>query len=228
MILAKVQVDATHISRLHCLDIPRGIIGAQVEIEYTDAHWDSLNKTVVFNCGKICKDVVTNERIVTIPSEVVQLVGRTLSIGVYGTDAEETVAIPTIRCDLGVVREAADPSHDESTEAELPVWAQLAAEIEWLKQNQHQGSAATIGVVELLAERWVGSDNLWSQQVSIDGVTENSQVDLTPSAEQLAVFHRKDLTFVTENEGGVVTVFVIGQKPQHDYTVQVTITEVIA
>ena len=85
-----------------------------------------------------------------------------------------------------------------------------------------------IGQVALLADAWVGENNLYSQVVSIEGVTENSQVDLTPDVEQLAIFYEKDLTFVTENEGGVVTVYVIGQKPTNDYTVQVTITEVDA
>ena len=85
-----------------------------------------------------------------------------------------------------------------------------------------------IGVVKLLASAWVGSDNLYHQVVEIEGatVTENSQVDLTPSAEQLQIFYNKDISFVTENEGGVVTVYVIGQKPTNDYIIQVTITEV--
>jgi hypothetical protein len=90
------------------------------------------------------------------------------------------------------------------------------------------GSAATIGTANLLAANWVGSGNLYSQVVSIEGVTENSQVDLTPSVEQLVVFYEKDLTFVTENEGGTVTVYAIGQRPENDYIIQVTITEVIA
>lgn len=85
---------------------------------------------------------------------------------------------------------------------------------------------ARIGTVTLLANAWSGSNNLHSQVVTIDGVTENSQVDLTPSVEQLAVFYEKDLGFVTENENGVVTVYAIGQKPQNDYVIQVTITEV--
>ena len=88
------------------------------------------------------------------------------------------------------------------------------------------GSAATIGEVKLLAAKWVGGNNLYSQVVTIPGVTANSQVDLTPSVEQLAVFYHKDLAFVTENDGGVVTVYAIGQKPTNDYTIQVTITEV--
>ena len=88
------------------------------------------------------------------------------------------------------------------------------------------GGNATIGYVSLFASAWVGENNLYSQIVSIEGVTENSQVDLTPDVQQLAVFYEKDLTFVTENDNGVVTVYAIGQKPQNDYTIQVTITEV--
>ena len=83
-----------------------------------------------------------------------------------------------------------------------------------------------IGTVHLAADNWVGSDNLYSQVVDIDGVTENSQIDLTPSVEQLVVFYQKDLTFVTENDGGTGTVYAIGQKPTNDYEIQVTITEV--
>lgn len=84
----------------------------------------------------------------------------------------------------------------------------------------------TIDEVTLYANKWVGDASPYSQIVEIEGVTENSQVDLTPSAEQLAIFHEKDLAFVTENDGGVVTVYAIGQKPANDYTIQVTMTEV--
>lgn len=85
---------------------------------------------------------------------------------------------------------------------------------------------ARIANVTILASKWVGTASPYSQVVTVVGVTENSQVDLTPSVEQLAIFHQKDLAFVTENEGGVVTVYAIGDKPLADYTIQVTITEV--
>lgn len=85
---------------------------------------------------------------------------------------------------------------------------------------------ARIGVVTLLADAWIGANNLYSQVVSIEGVTENSQVDLTPNVQQLVTFYEKDISFVAENDDGVVTVYVIGQKPTNDYTMQVTITEV--
>ena len=80
--------------------------------------------------------------------------------------------------------------------------------------------------ITLLASAWVGSDNLHSQVVTIPGITEYSKVDLLPSVEQLAIFHNKDVAFVTENEDGVVTVYAIGDKPLLDYTMQASITEV--
>lgn len=86
--------------------------------------------------------------------------------------------------------------------------------------------SALISEVTLLADKWVGEDSPYSQVVEAAGVTENSQVDLTPSVEQLDIFYQKDLAFVTENEDGVITVYAIGDKPANDYTIQVTITEV--
>lgn len=86
--------------------------------------------------------------------------------------------------------------------------------------------SARIANISLLAENWIGDASPYSQIVEIDGVTENSQVDLTPSIEQLMIFYEKDLGFVTENEDGVVTVYAIGQKPENDYVMQATITEV--
>ena len=85
---------------------------------------------------------------------------------------------------------------------------------------------ARIAYVDLLAANWIGDKSPYSQVVDIYGITEYSQVDLTPSIEQLVIFYEKDLGFVTENEDGIVTVYAIGQKPENDYTIQVTITEV--
>jgi hypothetical protein len=91
--------------------------------------------------------------------------------------------------------------------------------------------------ITLLSDSWtqtVGEDgntvaNSWSQVV-LQGntdITEHSKVDLQPSAEQLTIFHEKDLTFVAENEDGVVTVFCVGKAPTNDYLIQATITEVV-
>lgn len=114
--------------------------------------------------------------------------------------------------------EGRDLEDDELTEEETNTLTKLLEE--------KLVSSSRIAYVTLLSSAWEGEGNLYSQVVTIDGVTKNSQVDLTPSVEQLAVFYNKDLAFVTENENGVITVYAIGQKPQNDYTIQVTLTEV--
>ena len=82
--------------------------------------------------------------------------------------------------------------------------------------------------IVLPASAWkTEAENLYSQVVSVAGVTPYSKVDLLPSVEQLAIFHNKDVAFVTENENGVVTVYAIGDKPLLDYTMQAQITEVV-
>lgn len=104
----------------------------------------------------------------------------------------------------------------------------IAAAVEAYMKN-HPAPVASIATIYLPAAAWVGSfENLYSQVVDVPGVTKNSQVDLTPSVEQLSIFYNKSVAFVAENEDGVVTVYAIGQKPENDYTIQVTITEVSA
>ena len=84
--------------------------------------------------------------------------------------------------------------------------------------------------ITIYANKWEkASDDRWFQKVIVDNVviTPNSKVDLQPSSEQIVVFHEKDLAFVAENEGGIVSVYCVGQRPLNDYTVQATVTEVV-
>lgn len=96
--------------------------------------------------------------------------------------------------------------------------------IQILGALQHRG--IRVANITLLAAGWEGDVSPYSQEVVVDGITPYSQVDITPSAEQLTEFRDKDIAFVTENEDGVVTVFCVGQKPLNDHVMQVTITEV--
>lgn len=107
------------------------------------------------------------------------------------------------------------------------VIAAIDARLAELEKSSTGGSTAKIAYITLLANAWQGENELYSQEVTVDGITANSQVDLTPNAEQLIALRSKDLTFVTKNANGVVTVYAIGQKPQNDYIIQATITEVV-
>lgn len=67
-------------------------------------------------------------------------------------------------------------------------------------------------------------------------ITHRSQINLQPTAQQLTIFHNKDLAFVVENwkkqnvediDDREVRVYCIGQIPIGNYTIQATITEVL-
>ena len=126
MKIAEVRVSGCRCETVRLEPIPRGIVGAVVAVEYTDPAWDSLRKTVVFR-GAATKDVLDAGNEIVIPAEVVSKAGGSLYMGVYGVDAENHVAIPTIWTELGVIQGAAIPSGDASTVPSLPVWAQIQA-----------------------------------------------------------------------------------------------------
>ena len=126
MKIAEVRVSGCRCETVRLEPIPRGIVGAVVAVEYTDPAWDSLRKTVVFR-GAATKDVLDAGNEIVIPAEAVSKAGGSLYMGVYGVDAENHVAIPTIWTELGVIQGAATPSGDASTAPSLPVWAQIQA-----------------------------------------------------------------------------------------------------
>ena len=126
MKIAEVRVSGCQCETVRLEPIPRGIVGAVVAVEYTDPAWDSLRKTVVFR-GAATKDLLDAGNEIVIPAEVVSKAGGSLYMGVYGVDAENHVAIPTIWTELGVIQGAATPSGDASTAPSLPVWAQIQA-----------------------------------------------------------------------------------------------------
>lgn len=134
MELARIRISDVRAWPVEVRDIPQGIIGGTVHFEYADPVWDSLTKIVVFR-GFVTRDVVDPGDEVPIPVECVPRAGISLYVGVYGTDADGRIAIPTLWADLGRVRAAADPSGDPAADPTLPIWAQLQAQIEQLKQQ---------------------------------------------------------------------------------------------
>lgn len=228
--------------------ITSGTVGLPAEFTF-DSQWEGLSKTAVFRGSHVIKNVESLGTETIVPWEVLEKPGAWLSVGVYGTNADGTVVIPTTWANVSPVTTGVDPDGDPSTDPTLPVWQLLLNEVGNLpglrteaKENLVEaineayytaltggdGGAITISEVTLRSSAWVGTESPYSQVVTINGVTPYSKVDLLPSVEQLAVFHNKDLAFVTENEDGVVTVYAIGDKPTLDYTMQVQIAEVKA
>ena len=100
----------------------------------------------------------------------------------------------------------------------------VALRLEQLRQMIPMQSRITD--ITLYEGGWIGTESPYYQVVAVDGVTNRSQVDLTPTAEQLETFRDQELSLTASQKGGVVTVKAVGDKPIGDHIVQVTITEV--
>ena len=82
-----------------------------------------------------------------------------------------------------------------------------------------------IVTVELPLNWTQGDGDKYSQVLTLDGLTEHSRLDLQPTADMLAEFKKLGLVFVTENNGGTITVYSVGNMPLKAYTMQATIIE---
>lgn len=216
----------------------------------------ALSKAVVVEGYETKANLLCNRLVVGLPSKIAgqtvnrvgQGTGTSLFVSIDGIETAADLIAYFLENKTVVQYVPATPIETKLTQAEIDAYSALhsykpnttiytdagafmAAEYVadtkiYADRNGGGGSAVTIDQVTLLAAAWKGNAAPYSQVVNIARVTEYSQVDLIPSVEQLTVFHNKDLAFVTENDGGVVTVYAIGDKPQNDYTMQVSITEV--
>lgn len=124
IVVAKIRVTDATAEVLWSQDIPKGLVGGKVLIEYADDLWNDLNKTVVFR-GAVTRDVLDNGGEVIIPADVLSRSGINLYVGIYGTNAEKNMGVPTFWAKVGVIRDAADPDGDPAADPALPVWAGL-------------------------------------------------------------------------------------------------------
>lgn len=173
MRIAEVKVNGTTCDVTRLVPISKGLVGATVSIEYTDAVWDGLQKTVVFR-SSVTKDVVATGSEVVIPSEVVSRAGVNLYMGVYGVDATNNVVIPTIWAELGVIQPAATPSGDTSIDPTLPVWAQIQGMIGNLDDLDTDAKSSLVAAVnEALTKGGGEIDPAEVQKIVEDYLKEN-------------------------------------------------------
>jgi hypothetical protein len=88
--------------------------------------------------------------------------------------------------------------------------------------------SARLAQIVLPASSWKGGESPFSQVVNLDSVSIRSMVELQLSVEQIDSVSRDGIAFTATNEDGEVTVYAIGNKPTQDYTIQATVTEVLA
>lgn len=77
-----------------------------------------------------------------------------------------------------------------------------------------------------LTTNWIQvSERRYSQEIALENITQNSRLDLQPNADMIEEFKQLGLVFVTENNGGVITIYSVGNMPLKSYTMQATIIE---
>ena len=103
-----------------------GMVGLQCEFVF-DGAWDGLARTAVFLAGNEKRDVLLTGDTCTVPWEVLKTAGYQLVIGVYGTNAEGTLVIPTVYAMCGGIASGADPSGNESVEPTQTLVEQIMA-----------------------------------------------------------------------------------------------------
>lgn len=177
MKIANIVVNGVSVRAEGCEKIPKGIVGAQIGLEFTDGAWDGLQKTVVF-CGSETRTVLNAGELVTIPWEVVSTAGVDLMVGICGTDPEGTVMIPTLWAELGKVWGAALPSGDPSADPSLPIWAQFLSMVGNLDQLLTEEKADLVKAVNELAQR---------ENLSIEDIEQQIALYLEKNAPGLGV-----------------------------------------
>ena len=87
----------------------------------------------------------------------------------------------------------------------------------------------TSTVIDIPLDNWfeITPNALYAQYINIDLATENTKVELNPTAEQIMSLQVSETILTVENKGtGLFKVWAIGGKPLVNYSIRVSLTEV--
>ena len=135
MIIANVRVNLSSAETLSCASIPKNAVGLKVRFQYADPLWNKLSKTAVFRNGTKTLNSILTDDCAIIPHELLCKTKDSIYVGLYGTDANQSLAIPTVWAKLGEVSSSATPSSSATSEATLPHWAQIQEKVEFLERE---------------------------------------------------------------------------------------------
>ena len=105
-----------------------GMVGLQCKFIFDDA-WDGLAKTAVFLAGNEQRNVLLTSDSCTVPWEVLKLPGYQLTVGVYGTNTDGTLVVPTVYANCGAIATGADLSGDEGVDPTPTLANQIMAAV---------------------------------------------------------------------------------------------------
>lgn len=154
--MTKINVSRTCAEATQRERLTSGMQGAEVSFFYS-ADWDGLVKTVVFEGSGQSVDVLLTGASCEIPPEVLKKCGGMLRVGVYGVSSDGATVIPTVYADLGIIRRGADPQKDPTANSNLPVWAQLQAQVGDLSSLTTEDKTNLVAAINEAAKSGGGS-----------------------------------------------------------------------
>ena len=107
-----------------------GSVGIPVDVSLS-SDFDGLQAVMVFRSGDVSADVALLGQDVVVPPQV--LTGRVLTVGVYASSTDGNTVIPTVWCDVGLIRGSAATEFDPAEptpgwSAQIQAWAEDAAD----------------------------------------------------------------------------------------------------
>ena len=215
MELAKMEVSRAEIRKVHRGKLTSGMVGAEVAFSFDDA-WDGLNRIAVFKAGGTVKDVLLVGESCVIPHEVLERPVH-LVVGVYGTDADGSVVIPTVWADLGMVEQGAKPSGEISKKPTPEVWAQILGMIGDLKKLNTEDKSSLVAAINEVLRNGADPDEI--ERIVEEYLEDNGPRNALPAPDTAEVGQYFRVSAVDEN--GKITAVEAVEAPgggTEDYT----------
>ena len=96
----------------------------------------------------------------------------------------------------------------------------------WGALNSNPVSLPKLVTITMPASAWSGSNNMYSQTITVNGVNANSKLDLQPTSSQIAALQNAEIVLMASNNNGKVTIYSVNGKPSTNLTMQMLITDV--
>ena len=124
--MIEIEVSAAGARLLQSEVLTSGRAGLRCHLHFDEA-WDGLQKTAVV-VGSRSQNVLLRDKEFTVPAVCLGRAGDALKIGLYGTNGDGTLIIPTVWVNCGEIH----PGADLTTEEEIEVPPNLLAQIQAL------------------------------------------------------------------------------------------------
>lgn len=134
-----------------------GMVGKELFLEFSP-EWETLAKTVVFSNGQETVSKLYTGNPVVIPARILKKPLRKLTVGVYGVSSDGRLVIPTIRAEGPLILPGVEPVWSPEAVPELPVWAQLQAQLGDLDLLETETCENLVAAINELADMCYGEN----------------------------------------------------------------------